>query len=391
MSKDIPIDLINLFESEDGLLFEPKHKTAKATKDDRLTESFNEIQDYVDKNDCLPSIDSEDISEAQLAHRLNSIKANKSKVDLLKSVDMLGLLDEPESPTSIEDLFEKDPFGLFSNEGSNVLNLSSALAINKKQQRPIIEQKAKRKRAADFENFRPLFAKEQQKLADGSLKLTYFTSVDQLKEGGFYVQDGMMLCLAEFGEKLKIYDHSQQRLRVIYENGVESNMFRRSLAQRLYEGGLVVVPKEYNGEVPINSDDKVIGYIYVLKSKSSDEKIQTIKNLYKIGFTTTPIEQRIKEAIKDPTYLMADVEIAASFVVTGDYNPQKIEHFLHRIFADAAIIMTIIDNEHKEYKPKEWYSVPLHVVEQAVGMLNSGEIVNYTYDVSSKSMRLVNK
>lgn len=384
MSKEIGKELIDLFESEDGYLFEPPKKAVKMGADERLAESFNEIQEFVDKFDKVPEINSDDINEAKLAHRLNSIKSNKSKIGLLKPIDRLGLLDEPEAPETIDDLFEKDPYGLFAVEGTTVLNLSSTI---KKQQRPIIEEKAKRKRSKDFEQFKPLFIEKQKGLAEGNLKLVYFTSVDQIKEGGFYVQDGIMLYVAEFGKTVKIYNHSQQRLRIVYENGVESNMYRRSLAQRLYEGGLVVVDK--NNTENIETPTDIVGYIYVLKTKSTDEKIKMVKDLYKIGFTTTPISERIKNALNDPTYLMADVEIAASFIVTGEYNTQKVEHFIHRIFADAAMDLIIIDGDGKEYKPKEWYSAPLYVIEQAVNMLNSGEIIDYVYDSKTMSMRYV--
>lgn len=77
---------------------------------------------------------------------------------------------------------------------------------------------------------------------------------------------------------------------------------------------------------------------------------------------------------------MAPVEVVDSYIITGDFNPQKVEHFIHRVFADAKVDLTIIDARGKEYTPNEWYSVPLLAIEQAVNMLQNGDIVDYHYD-----------
>lgn len=390
MPKEISKELIDLFTSEEGRLFEPPKKSVRLSPDERLINSFQQINDFIEEKERLPEIEAEDINEATLAQRLMAIKSVKNKVEALKPFDHHGLLDEPDAPETVDELFKKDSLGLFSQDGVSVLEIQHDFVIPKKKQRPGLEPKAKRKRAEDFANFKPQFIEKHEGLAKGDLKLTYFTTVDQIKVGGFYVQEGMMLCVAEIGETVKMHGYSQQRMRVIYENGVESNMYRRSLAQRLYEGGLLVVDKNYVGEQQLIEADEIKGYIYVLKSESSDERIQTIKDLYKIGFTKTPVTDRIKNAVKDTTYLEANVSIVRSFTVTGDYNPQKIEYFLHRIFADAAVDLTIYDKHGAECKPKEWYSVPLQAIEQAVNMLSSGEITEYVFDSERRTMRPVN-
>jgi len=275
----------------------------------------------------------------------------------------------------------------FSSEASKILNVRPSI---RKQHAGEFEKKAERTVCKDFEKFKPLFNEIQLKLKNGEKKLTYFTNIDQLNEKGFYVNEGMMLYVEEFGKFVKINSHTQQRLRVIFENGFESNMYKRSLAQRLYEGGFVVVNSINNSnfEAP-EITENIVGYIYVLKSKSTNESISTIKDLYKIGFTRTTVSERIRNASEDPTYLMSDVEIVASFTVTGDYNPQKIENLIHRVFGDVALDLSIIDRNGKEVKPKEWYSVPLHVVEQVVNMINSGEIIDFIYDKNTRKMKYI--
>lgn len=373
---DFSDDLLKLFESDSEGLFNPPKRSTAPTADDRLAESFKEIVSFVEQNDRMPEIEADDISEAKLAKRLESIRGNADKIAALKELDSLGLLDMPEAPKSFDELFAKDEFGLFGGIGDEILKVKN---VPTQLRSPI--EKAKRTRANDFAKFKQGFETQQQLLSQGMLKLVRYVSVEQLHVGDYYVQGGLMLRIVDVGEKKRVYDRNKERFRVIYENGTESNMYRRSLSQRLYEDGYAVVPTDYAGEYPtLDATDIIKGYIYVLKSLSEDEKINTVKDLYKIGFSTTPVATRIKDAEKDPTYLMAPVKVVDSYILTGEYNPQKIEHFLHRIFADAALDLTIIDASGREYRPKEWYSVPLPVVEQAVNLLQNGDIVNYHYD-----------
>ncbi len=381
---DFSEDLIKLFESEDGAMFDTPKKVLRLTADNRLAASFRQIVDFVKANDRLPEIGSSDIGEASLAARLNSIRIDKAKADALRPIDSLGLLTLPKAPESVDELFEGNDFGLFDGVGDDILRAKhipyKRQVVNK------TDQSAKRMPAKDFVTYKHLFEGIQAELKAGTKKLTPFASISQLKLHCFYVNGGQMVYIAEWGKVDKKVGYTQQRLRVIIENGTESNLYRRSLAQRLYEGGLVVVDRDYTGETQLSLDDKIVGYLYVLRSKSTDEKIMTVKDLHKIGFATTTVAERIKGAEKDPTYLMAPVEVVDSYIITGDYNPQKVEHFIHRIFADTKVDLTIIDAKGNEYTPGEWYSVPLLAIEQAVNLLQIGEIVDYHYD---KDLQLI--
>ena len=316
------------------------------------------------------------MQEASLAARLNSIRSNKDKIEALKSVDSLGLLEFPKAPESVDDLFEKDEFGLFSNVGDEILRVNKVLS----RPRPV-QERAERRRVEDFENFKPGFEEQQSLLREGKLKLQRYVSVEQLHLGRYYVQAGQMLRIIDATEKKRVYDRNKERFRVIYENGTESNMYRRSLSMRLYEDGYAVVGTEEDSVYQkLTEDDEIKGYIYVLRSLSDDPNVQNVKDIHKIGFSTTPVSDRIKGAENDPTYLMSGVNVVDSYLLTGDFNPQKVEHFLHRIFSDAKVDLKIIDKTGREYTPSEWYSVPLIAIEQAVNMLQNGDIVDYHYD-----------
>ena len=376
-NKDFTNELLRLFESEDGAMFVATDKPKRATADDRLVESFQEIVEFVTAHDRKPVNNTDDFSESLLAKRLEAIKNTPKKVLALVEYDFLGLLVQPEAPKSMEELLENDEFGIFSGEENNIFDIKN---VKQRQVTNHNESKAVRLRSKDFSLYKPLFTEAQKGLESGRNRLVLFTSIDQLSKGGFYVNGGQMVYVADEGEFDQKAGYKQQRLKVIIENGTESNMYKRSLAQRLYEGGYCVVSTDETTVEVSGQSEETKGYIYVVRSLSKDSKISTISNLYKIGFSKTPVSQRIANAKDDPTYLMADVELVESYRLTGDYNPQKVEHMIHRVFADAALDLKIIDKNGIEYKPLEWYSVPIHIVREVVDLIDSGEIVHYVYD-----------
>lgn len=374
-------ELSTLFESEDADLFKPKPKKHVATPDDRLIDSFGEITIFVRNYGRMPSADADDMNEAILGTRLGAIRTDKKKVEVLEEYDELGLLELEKAPDSLDELFSEDA-GLFGDETS-IFDTSSLPEPARTVEHP--GEKAARSRVDGFEHsYKILFGEQQTLLAQGGRKLTPFRTIDQLQPDSFYVYDGMMCFVVGFGEhEQKAGGYSQQRIHVVFENGTESNMYRRSLAQRLYEGGTVVVDADYEY---VADDDEAVGRVYILQSLSEDPKITSIKDLYKIGVTTGSVANRIKNAAKDPTYLMAPVKIIEDYRLTGDYNPQKVEDLIHQIFGHAKVDLNIVSPDGMNYTPQEWYSVPLNTVIEAIDLIASGEIVNYHYDSDTQSM-----
>jgi hypothetical protein len=221
-------------------------------------------------------------------------KDDKAKVEALKPIDTRGLLDVPEPPESIDDLFSKDTFGLFEGAGENILRIKNVPLAK----RSAPEDVASRVRAKDFDKFRDGFDETQKGLGIGTLKLVRFTNVKQLKAGRYFIAGGQMLYVDDIGEEKLVHGRMKSRLRAIYENGTESNLYLRSLSSQLYYDGYCVVESDYAAELKLDSDDKIVGYIYVLKSLSEDEKVMAVKDLHKIGFTITTITERIKDAEK---------------------------------------------------------------------------------------------
>lgn len=373
-------ELRALFESEDGALFKLKPKRNIQTSDDRLLEAFNKINDFIRNNEQLPNSQSSDINEAVLGTELDTIKVDDKKSEYLREFDEFGILEFEKAPDSLEELFNSSG-DIFDKDGIfDTSNLPRAKITDKN-----VGEIAKRKRVDNFTEFKDIFDDANNKLATKEKILKKFNSVTDIRLHGLYVVGGMMCYVESIGEAKEVFGRKKERLRVIYANGVESNVYLRTLASQLYDdGGYMVVDRDYNEDV--DTSEKTVGHIYILESLSEDSSITTIKDLYKIGVTTGSVSDRIKNARKDPTYLKAPVKIVEDFRLTGSYNPQKVEALIHRVFAEAKIDMTIIDDEGIPYTPNEWYSVPLQVIVEAIDMINNKEISEYYYDSDNQTM-----
>ena len=366
--------LAGLFEGPDSDLFKPAPKKHAITKDERLVSSFEQINEFVRKNNRTPNEQANDISEAMLGHMLNVIKVDKKKVEALAEYDEFGLFESEKPPESLEELFAEDS-DLFKVSGDifDVQKLPRQGVVDKNT-----GETASRKLVEDFSMYRSLFKEKQDGLSSGKYKLMKFTRQEEVVEGGYYISGGQMCYVESIGEEKLTFGRMKARLRVIFENGTESNIYLRTLSSQLYnDDGYIVVSASEERAI---DDKEIVGHIYVLKSKSEDVRIQEIANLYKIGMTEDTVENRIVNAKKDPTYLMAPVEIVDTYKVTGDYKTQKVEALIHRFFADAKVTLTVIDKDSKEYSPNEWYSVPIGVIREAIDLLNTGDIINFVYD-----------
>lgn len=376
--------LKNIFDNDTLGLLVLKPKTKQPNADDRLIASFLEVVEFYEENDREPK-QCKDIQESKLFYVLDGIKADETKKNYLKQFDDYGLLEtdtkqivEAKQYNSINDILSDDSFGLLNIDNS-IFTLTHVKPNDEREQTDFV---ARRKPCKDFSKYEPLFKQCHKDLKDGNRKYTKF-SEDDIKQGIFFVVDGMLAYVAET-YKITRGKHSKLdgRIKCIFENGTESNLLFRSLGKALYKNGQSVTELLNNTNLiinHINSNDVESGYIYILKTKSTNTQIQAIPNLYKIGFATTTVEERIKNASQDPTYLMAEVQIIASYKCYN-LNPQKFENLIHTFFNKVCLSIDIFDGKGKRHTPREWFSVPLNMVEKAVELLISGDIIKYKYD-----------
>lgn len=377
--------LQDLFDSdEDGLLDAPE-KPKKATSGDRLERAFLEINEFYRQQERIPSSTTREIAERKLGARLDGILADEEKTEALKPLDEFGLLTPPEPPSSIEDILAGDDLDLLA-DASGVLDVSD-LPTRRTPEADF--DVAQRKKAKDFARFEQLFKNRHAELANGEYRLIPFPGAHVVREGTFFVLNGMMLFVAEVGESQRRRnggrERIKQRLRVIFENGTESSLFRQSLATRLHEQEGLAMARTTVDLSEIEDADTLTGNIYVLRSLSDDPQIADVPDLHKIGFSRGDVEQRIAHAVQEPTYLMAPVEIVATYR-TYNLRASALEHLLHRVLAPARLQISQVGKDGRTYEPSEWFAVPLPVIDEAIELIMSNEIVDYEYDAATRRL-----
>jgi len=360
---------------------ELKVKNPEVTPDDRLIEKFKRVNEFFKENNCEPK-KSVDINEVTLYSILKGIRKDTSKIDKLKQYDTYKLLETKEVVKfdSIDDILNNDTLGIFEDNEEDIFTLKNVPKIEK--DRAEADFVAKRKKCENFEEYEELFIQCQKDLRDGKRELIKFNE-QYYEEGAFFVLKGLLVYLEKIEKKQKDkYSKIDARTNIIFENGTKSNMYLRSLGKGLYEDGYFVSKNEDNILDDLNQitdDDNQNGCIYILESLSNDDRITTKKDLYKIGFSTTTVEQRIKNAKNDPTYLMADVKIVEVFEVYN-VNPHKLEQLIHSFFANSCLNIDIINAKGNIYNPREWFIVSLKIIEEVIELIISGKIINYRYD-----------
>lgn len=378
-----PLGLLNIQEK-------PRQEVRE--EDRRLIEQFQEItQFYEDNNHRLPSTDGGDITEYTLAARLAGIRSDPKKVKLLRDYDMYNLLHSEEAKSiSLEELINDDPLGLFETdeEEESIYRLSHV----KPTERLRPDYIARRKVCKDFDLYEMAFKEIHNDLATGRRKLVEFKGQEELIEGRYYVLRGVVFYLendnASITEKTyagQVYRRKDGRTRCIFDNGTESTMLFRSLTNAMRIDGFCISDIQVNndGTTEIEPGDVQKGYIYVLKSLSRNPRIREMHDLYKIGYCSGDVTTRIQNAAKEPTYLMSDVEVVLT-VRCFNLDVPYLEANLHRFFSGCNLQLEILDNVGRKHYPREWFTVPLSIIQEAIQLIMKKEIEHYKYNPDLK-------
>lgn len=292
-------------------------------------------------------------------------------------------MDKVNIDKELEAIFD-DPLLKMSEEEERLFDIPQDMrrVIAKKK----ADYVAQRKLCENFDAYKPLFDKVHQELKEGKRSLVKINKTATLAAGRYYYVSGQMLLLEKIGELKKSSNFlPDARTRCIYENGTESDILLQTLRKSVVGDGYAIselqeeTDSQFFNNSDIASDDKVTGYIYVLSSLSDNPDIKTEKNLYKIGFTTDRVEDRIANAEKEPTYLMAPVKIVASYKVVN-MNSQKFEDLVHQLLKPVQFQVSVFDDKGIEHEPQEWFIVPLPVVDVIIQKIMDGSIVGYTYN-----------
>ena len=382
-----------------GLLSNVKPAAPKAKPRSALEVNFQEIIEFYEMHHRVPDLNAADFREKQLAARLTSYRTRNELKKQIEQLDTVGLLKEvpsvpqkQEQPTnksfsSLADILQNDTSGLLGNIDCSVFKLEHVKAAEP-DMRNLPDEIASRKPCEDFFKFEKLFQDTQRDILNRKTQTARFKNESQIEIGEFFVLNGL-LCIVDsiIEESSALSVRDNPRLRVVFENGIETNILKRSLSRALYKdpnGRRVLLSEEafYEKAQGITHKDKATGCIYVLASETKSPVLADLKHqgrLVKIGYSTQSVEERIKGAEDDPTYLEAPVRILA-VLDCYNLNPQKVEHLIHAFLAKQRINMTLISSKGKPYKPTEWFSVDRETAVAVAEHIVAGDIMNYRMD-----------
>ncbi len=380
--------LEEIFESDSlGLLANDQEKTSlHTTQEGRLIDSFSEISEFYENHQREPSF-GDDIGEYRLASRLEAIKKDPQKVKILLPYDYYNLLKCEETKSlSVDDLIADDPLDLLGDqeETDDIFTMSHV----KPSERIRPDYIARRKICKNFDEYEPMFERIHEELASGKRHMVSFKPED-LREGAFYALRGVLFFMetnsAELTEKTyagELYRRKDGRTRCIFDNGTESTMLYRSLVKAMQHDGFSISEKNDELSSPtITDEDRQCGYIYVLRSLSRNPQIRQMRNLYKIGYCSSDVSTRIRNAVHEPTYLMSDVEIV---LTVNCYNMEVpyLEDAIHSFFREVNVHFEVSDEKGVIHYPKEWFQAPISVIEEAIRIIVDRKAENYKYDPS---------
>lgn len=381
----IDADTLKAMIAEDALgLLELPVKALAMTTDERLAASFDEITDFVRAHGREPAPRSSDVAEIKLHARLQALRDNDEARDALADRDDFSLLVEPEAPASVAQAAADDPLGLLDAAAEDVFTLRHVPKAPAAQP----DRVAQRKGCEDFDLFEPLFKRCHAELRAGTRKVVRFRNEQEIRENAFYVHRGVLTYVAEEGERRLEHGRPNARLRCIFENGTEADLLLRSFASQLYRFGRQVTdPVEATNDAVEMQLDGRTGYVYVLRSLSKDPAVQAIPDLHKIGFTTSDVAQRTGGASRHSTFLGAAVEEVLIYEMPAAMA-RGVEKLLHRFFALARIDAWFEHDGVSTAEVREWFSVPLDMIDEAIDLLQAESIESYKYDPGTRAIQL---
>lgn len=391
MAKKITDDDLALLD-ELGIDTTPEEIKQHTPKEERIIAGFEEIERFVKESGHLPQHgEDKDVFERLYAVRLDRLRESEECRTLLEPMDSRGLLGERvEADLLQKDMSNEELLSSLGVETAADDDITRLTHVRSREEIKAAEEVAQRTRCEDFSTFKPIFKTVQKELETGARQTVKYKDDATVNQGDLFVVDGQKAIVAEMGEPyINDYGRQDSRLRVVYDNGTESDLLLRSLQRRLNkdENSRRIVKPDMGLFSDIEDDeDMQTGYIYVLRSDSNDPFIAEHRSIiHKIGVTGGDVKQRIANAKKDPTYLLADVEIVVTYKLSN-IKPKKLENLLHRFFDGARLNVELKDRFGIPVNPREWFLVPLDAIEQVIEKIKDGTIEQYSYDTETANL-----
>jgi hypothetical protein len=394
---DEDLDLL----AELGVDLAPEPSGQRSAREERIIAGFEEIERFVEEQGRLPNHgDDRDIFERLYAVRLDRLRESEECRTVLAPLDSRGLLTAiadtslpPEADLDDEALL--DSLGIDAASENDVTQLTHVRSLRDKsrsrQEIKAAEEIAQRTPCQDFDDFKPIFDTVQFQLATGERQTLKYQDNAAVNQGDLFILDGQKVMVVDMGEPfVSDYGRQDRRLRVVYDNATESDLLLRSLQRALNKdkASRRITNPDFGPLFADTeaADDLPTGYIYVLRSKSDHPVVAEHRSvIHKIGVTGGDVKSRIAHAKKDPTYLLAEVEIVATFKL-ANISRKKLEALLQKFFASAQLDLELQDRFGTPVKPREWFLVPLEVIEEVIEKIKEGTIEQFRYDLKTASL-----
>lgn len=378
--------------AELGVTVEPVKLRTYTSREERIIAGFEDIVRFVDEHGHAPLHGEElDIFERLYAVRLDRLRGLEECRELLTEMDKFGLLGEAQHEEAVQsgEIDDDDLLAQLGIEPTSEDDIRVLRHVPTADERRAADEIANREKCEEFEKFEPLFERVASDLKAGVretrpfVKDSGFSKAD-ITIGQFFIIGGQTAYVAAESEPFKAPNGQfDARLRIVFDNGTESNLLRRSMQRALYkdEAGRRISDGEagplFGSEAA--DEDSQSGTVYVLRSNSEHPMIAPNREVvHKIGVTGGDVVARIAGAKKDATYLLADVEIAAEYKLFN-INRRRLEALLHRLFSAAQFEIELKDRFGNSVKPREWFLVPLEAIDEAISRVRDGSIVDYRY------------
>jgi hypothetical protein len=376
--------------AELGIDLTPQPSGQRSAREERIIAGFEEIERFVEEHGRLPQHgDDRDIFERLYAVRLDRLRESEECRIVLEPLDSRGFLNVSNTiKLATDNLTDEELLASLGIEITPENDITRLIHVRPRQEIKAAEEVAQRTPCQDFDAFKPIFAKVQGQLETGERQTLKYQDNAAVNQGDLFILDGQKVLVANMGDPFfSDYGRQDRRLRVVYDNATESDLLLRSLQRALNKdkASRRITNPDFG---PLFSsveaeDDLPTGYIYVLRSKSDHPIIAKNRSIiHKIGVTGGDVKSRIANAKKDPTYLLADVEIVATFKL-ANINRKGLEALLQKFFSSARLDLELTDRFGTPVNPREWFLVPLEVIEAVIEKIKEGTIGQFRYDLET--------
>ena len=378
--------------AELGVVVEPEKAPSRTPREERIIAGFEEVQRFVETHGRAPRHgEDSDIFERLYAVRLDRIREQDDCRALLSHFDHQDFLSHSPEAASLS-LEGMDDEALLSELGveSAAPDIGELRHVRPSAEKRAAEEIATRSKCGDFDSFRPLSSRCRRNWTPVSGKPASLVFRPTSSPAGFSSSAVRRPTWPRWEEEFtQRYGDRDARLRVIFDNGTESNMLRRSLQRALHkdEKGRRILETSAG---PLFADETAAATRPAALSCAAEQGGHSVCRRepeprpqdwchHREGGNA----HRRRTARSDVPD--GEVEIVATYHLYN-IDRAKLEKLIHRIFSPARLDIEIEDRFGNPVVPREWFLAPLDAINDAVEKIREGTITRYRYDAGSASL-----